>query len=376
MQHPENLTVTPVRSAGEHTGIQSKSVLRARLCSQAIGPRATCAVRGVVLGGNMRNLISAIAFAASLTSIGNATAQVYPSRPITIVAPFAAGGATDVIGRTMVERMKRSLGQPVIVENVTGAGGTIAVGRVARAAPDGYTLILGSNGSQVVTGATYALQYDLLNDFEPVALVSTGPFVLSAKKTIPANDLKGLIAWLKTNPDKATQGHTGTGGITHVAGVFFQRETGTRFQFVPYRGAAPAIQDLVAGHIDLVISDPVTALPQVRAGTIKAIGVTTKARLRSALDIPTLDEAGLPGFDISQWHGLWLPKGTPKNITAKVNAAVMDTLADPTVRARLADLEQEILPRDQQTPEVLAAFHKAEIEKWWPIIKAANIKGE
>jgi tripartite-type tricarboxylate transporter receptor subunit TctC len=305
-----------------------------------------------------------------------ARAQAYPSRPITLVVPFATGGATDVIGRVMAERMKSSLGQPVIVENVTGAGGTIGVGRVARATPDGFTLGLGTNGSHMVAGATYTLQYDLLNDFEPVALISTGPFMLVAKKTTPANDLKSLIAWLKTNPDKATQGHSGTGGITHIAGVFFQRETGTRFQFVPYRGAAPAIQDLVAGHIDLVISDPVAATPQVRAGTIKAYGVTAKVRLHSAADIPTLDEAGLPGFDISQWHGLWLPKGTPKNITAMLNAAVMDALADPTVRARLADLGQEIFPPDRQTPEALGAFHKAEIEKWWPIIKAANVKGE
>jgi tripartite-type tricarboxylate transporter receptor subunit TctC len=276
----------------------------------------------------------------------------------------------------MAERMKSSLGQPVIVENVTGAGGTIAVGRVASAAPDGYTLGIGQNSSHVMTGATYALRYDLLNDFEPVALLSTAPSVLVARKTMPANDLKGLIAWLQANPDKATQGHAGTGVASHIAGVFFQRETGTRLQFVPYRGIAPAIQDLVGGQIDLVISDPVAALPQVRAGTIKAYGVTTKTRLTFAPDIPTLDEAGLPGFDISQWHGLWVPKGTPKNITAKLNAAAMDALADPTVRARLAEMAQEIFPRAQQRPEALGAFQKAEIEKWWPIIKAANIKGE
>jgi tripartite-type tricarboxylate transporter receptor subunit TctC len=293
-----------------------------------------------------------------------------------MVVGFAAGAATDTIGRVMAERMKSSLGQPVIVENVTGAGGTIAVGRVARAAPDGYTLGLGSNGSHVVTGATYALRYDLLNDFEPVALLSTGPFVLVTRKTIPANDLKGLIAWLKANPDKATQGHAGTGGTSHIAGVFFQKETGTRFQFVPYRGIAPAIQDVVAGQIDLAISDPVAALPQVNAGTIKAYGVTTKTRLLSSPDIPTLDEAGLPGFDISQWHGFWLPKSTPKTVIGKLNAAVVDALADPVVRSRLADIGQQIPSREQQTPEALAAYQKAEIEKWWPIIKAASIKGE
>jgi tripartite-type tricarboxylate transporter receptor subunit TctC len=324
-----------------------------------------------------RQFLHLTAGAAAIPAVSRmAWAQTYPSRPITIVVPFAAGGATDTIGRMMAERMKSSLGQPVIVENVTGAGGTIAVGRVARAAPNGYTLGIGTNNSYVMAGANYALQYDLLNDFEPVALLSTGPYVLTARKTMPANDLKGLIAWLKANPDKAAQGHAGTGSGGHIAGYFFQRETGTRFQLVPYRGAALAIQDLVAGQIDMVISDPIAALPQVRAGTIKAYGVTTKARLLSAPDIPTLDEAGLPGFDISQWHGLWLPKGAPKNITARLNAAVTDALADPTMRARLTDLAQEIFPRNQQTPEALGALQKAEIGKWWPIIKAANIKSE
>ena len=234
-----------------------------------------------------------------------ARAQVYPSRPITIVVGFAAGAATDTIGRIIAERMKSSLGQPVIVENVTGAGGTIAAGRVARAAPDGYTLGMGNNGQYVTMGAAYALQYDLLNDFEPVALLSTGPLVLVARKAMPANDLRGLIAWLKANPDKATFGT----GIPATPGLLFQRETGTRFQFVPYpRGATPIIQDLMASQIDIAITDPIISLPQVRAGTIKAYGVTTKTRSPSAPDIPTLDEAGLPGFDISQWIGLWLPR--------------------------------------------------------------------
>jgi tripartite-type tricarboxylate transporter receptor subunit TctC len=324
-----------------------------------------------------RQFLHLAACAAALPAVPRiARAQTYPSRPITMVVGFATGGSTDVIARMMAERMKSSLGQPVIVENVTGALGTIAIGRVARAAPDGYTLSLGNNDSHVMPGATYALQYDLLKDLEPVALLSTGPYVLTARKTIPANDLKGLIAWLKANPDKATLGHGGTGGGPHIAGVFFQRETGTRFQFVPYRGAAPAIQDLVAGQIDMASTDPVVALPQVRAGTIKAYGVTTKKRVPSAPDIPTLDEAGLGGFDISQWHGLWLPRGTPKNITAKLNAAVIEALADPMVRVRLADLAQETFPRAQQTPEALGALQKAEIEKWWPIIKAAGIKVE
>jgi tripartite-type tricarboxylate transporter receptor subunit TctC len=315
--------------------------------------------------------VAALPAASSITR-----AQTYPSRPITMVVGLAPGGATDTIGRIIAERMKTSLGQPVIVENVIGAAGTIAVGRVARAAPDGYTLSIGSNSSYVMAGVIYALQYDLLNGFEPIALLSTSPLVLVAKKTMQANDLKGLIAWLKANPDKATLGHGGTGGPAHIAGIFFQRETGTRFQFVPYRGAAPAIQDLLANQIDMVMSDPIAALPQVRGGTIKAYGVTTKSRLPSAPDIPTLDEAGLPGFDISQWHGLWLPKGTPKNIIAKLNAAVIEALADPMMQQRLADLAQETFPRAQQTPEVLGAFQKAEIKKWWPVIKAAGIKAE
>jgi tripartite-type tricarboxylate transporter receptor subunit TctC len=273
----------------------------------------------------------------------------------------------------LAERMKSSLGQPVIVEDVTGAEGTVAVGRVARAAPDGYTLGLGSNGPYVVAGARFALQYDLLNDFEPVALLSTGPFVVVGNKTMPANDLKGLIAWLKANPDKASVGIIGS---LSPAVLLFRHETGSRFQLVPYpRGAAPAIQDLVAGQIDMAIADHVVSMPQVSAGTIKAFGVTTKTRLPSTPDIPTLDEAGLPGFDISQWNGLWLPKGTPKNIIARLNAAVTAALADPMMRARLADLAQETFPRAQQTPEALGAFQKTEIEKWWPIIKAANIKG-
>ena len=259
--------------------------------------------------------------AASSTASG----QTYPSRPITIVVGFAAGAATDTIGRIIAERMKSSLGQPVIVENMAGAGGTIAVGRVARAAPDGYTLGIGTNSPYVMAGATYALQYDLLNDFEPVALLSAGPFVFVANKTMPANDLKGLIAWLKANPDRASVGTGGNGSIAHVTGVLFRNETGTRFQFMPYSGVAPAIQDLVAGQIDMAITDPVASMPQVRAGTIKAFGVTTKTRLLSAPDIPTLDEAGLPGFDISQWHGLWLPKGTPKALMVSARTCGMET---------------------------------------------------
>ena len=299
--------------------------------------------------------------------------QSYPSRPITLIVPYAVGGTTDVIARNLAERMKVSLGQPVIIENVTGAGGTIGTGRVARAAPDGYTLSIGQNDSHVLNGATYALQYDLLNDFEPVALLSATPFLLLARKAMPADDLKGLIAWLKANPDKASMGIT-AGGMVHVVGVRMQKETGTRFGFVPYRGGAPILQDLVAGQIDFAVLDPTTSLAQVRADRVKAYAVTAASRLSSAPDIPTVDEAGSPGLHASSWYGLWVPKRTPPTVITKLNAAVVDALADPGVRARLADLGQEIFPRDQQTPEALRAFQRAEIEKWWPVIKEAGIR--
>jgi tripartite-type tricarboxylate transporter receptor subunit TctC len=317
-----------------------------------------------------------VAFAAILGLIGNTNAQVYPSRPITIVAPFAAGGPTDTIGRIVAERMRVSLGQPVIIEDVPGAAGSIGVGRVARAPSDGYTIGIGQWGTHVVNGAIYPFQYDLLKDFEPISLLTSNPWLVVAKKAMPANDLKGFIAWLKANPDSASAGTAGVGSPAHVFGVFFQNATGTRFQFVPYRGNAPALQDLMAGQIDLMIDNPTNSLPQVRAGNIKAFAVTAKNRLASAPDIPTVDEAGLPKFYISHWHALWVPKGTPKDVIVKLNAAVVDSLADPAVRARLADLGQEIFPPEQQTPETLRAFQRAEIEKWWPIIKAANIKGE
>jgi tripartite-type tricarboxylate transporter receptor subunit TctC len=320
--------------------------------------------------------LASFVFAAAFGNVAIAAEQFYPSRPITMIVPFAAGGPTDTIARILAEHMRVSLGQPVILENVTGAAGSIGVGRVARAAGDGYTLVIGVWGTHVLNGAIYPLQYDLLKDFEPISLLASNPMVIVAKKVMPAKDLMELIAWLKANPDKASAGTTGTGGASHVAAILFQKETGTRFQFVPYRGLAPAMQDLVAGQIDMMIDNPATSLPQARAGTIKAYATTAKARLAAAPDIPTADEAGLPGFNVSQWTALWAPKGTPKDIIAKLNEAVVESLADKNVLVRLADLGQSVAPRDQQTPESLGAYQKAEIEKWWPIIKAANIKGE
>jgi tripartite-type tricarboxylate transporter receptor subunit TctC len=321
-------------------------------------------------------ILVAAAFAAILAGTGNAGAQVYPSRPVMMIVPLAIGGSTDTIARIVAEGMRALLGQPVIVENVTGAGGTIGVGRLARSSPDGYTIGIGQWGTNMANGAIYPLQYDLLQDFEPVALIATQPFLIVAKKAVPANDLKGLIAWLKANPDKATEGNSGVGTPSHVAGILLQNTIGARWQMVPYRSAGLSMQDLVGGQIDIMLDTPATSMPQIGAGTIKAYAVTARSRLAVAPDIPTVDEAGLPGFYFSFWHAIWVPKGTPKNVIAKLNEAVVAALADPVVRKRLTDIAQDIFPREQLTPEALYAYHKAEIEKWWPVIKAANIKAE
>ena len=323
-----------------------------------------------------RMLLAPLAFAACLGGIQSATAQIYPSRPITMVAPFPAGAPVDSVGRIMAEHMRVSLGQAVIIENVTGAAGSLGVGRAARAVADGYTISVGNFSSHVVAAAIYALPHDVLKDFEPVALLASSPQLIISKNALPASDLKGLIAWLKANPNKASAGTGGVGSISHVGGVFFQQATSTHFQFVPYRGVNLATQDLIGGQIDLLFDQAVNAVTNVRAGNVRAYAVTAKTRLRAAPDIPTVDEAGLPGFYMSVWNAFWVPKGTPKEIIAKLNAAAVTSMADPVVRSRLSALGLDIPTRDQQTPEALGAFHKAEIEKWWPVIKAANIKGE
>ena len=308
--------------------------------------------------------------------IAAAPAQVYPSRPITMVVPFAAGGPVDTVARILSEPMRVTLGQSIIVENVTGAAGSIGVGRVARAAPDGYTLSIGHWSTHVVNGAIYPLPYDLLRDLEPIVLLPSNPMIVVSKNAVPAKNLNEFVGWIKANEGKVSAGTAGAGSATHVAGVYFQNVTGTRFQFVPYRGTGPALQDLVAGQIDFIVDQASNSLQHVRDGKIRAYAVTASTRLPSAPDIPTVAEAGLPSLDISVWYGLWAPKGTPKEIIAKLNAAAVQALSEPAVRQRFGELGLDIPPPDRLTPAALAAYQKAEIEKWWPVIKGANIKTE
>jgi tripartite-type tricarboxylate transporter receptor subunit TctC len=305
-----------------------------------------------------------------------ACAQTYPVRPITMIVPFPAGGATDTLARVLSEPFRASLGQPIIIENVAGAAGSIGVGRAARAAPDGYALSIGTLTTHALIGGLYPLQFDLVADFEPIAELASEPLLIVGRKNLPAADLKELVAWLKANPDTASVGIAGVGAVGHLTGISFQRETGVRFHFVPYRGNGPAAQDLVAGQIDLMIEPSSNFRTLVRAGSIKAFAVTSAMRSATAPDIPTVEEAGLPGLRTSLWYGLWAPKGTPQAVIGRLNAAVVEALVDPAVQKRLIELGLEIVPRDQQTPEALLALQRADIAKWWPIMKAANIKGE
>jgi len=308
--------------------------------------------------------------------LATASAQVYPARVITIMLPLPPGGATDTLTRLLADHMHRSLGQPLIVENVPGAGGSLAIGRVTRAAPDGYTLSVGNWATHVSAGASYPVPYDLLKDLEPVAKLADTPLWMVVKSGLPANNLSELIAWIKANSDKASAGIVGNGSGGHICGLSFQNATGTHYQFVPYKGGALAMQDLVAGHIDFMCDMAANSLPQARVGAIRPIAVMASRRWFAAPDVPTAEEMGLPGVEISLWHGMWAPKGTPKETIAKLNAAVMSALSDPAVQRRYVELGQEIPPAAQQTPEGFGAFHKAEIEKWWPVIKAAGIKNE
>ena len=324
----------------------------------------------------MRSLLIAGACALALVDVGSVRADVYPSRPITIVVPLPAGAAFDLSARLLAARLQVSLGQPVVVENLTGASGSIGAGHVARARPDGYTLCFSGAGTHVINGAVLDLPYDVLKDFQPVSPIASAQMLIVARKTMPADDLKGLIAWMREHPGKVAQGSGGPGSLTNLVGLFFGRETGTQFTSVPYRGSGAAMNDLLAGHIDVIIDLAPNSLPHVRAGAIKAYAVMAKTRLPAAPAIPTVDEAGLPGFYMSAWQALWAPKGTPMTIVARLNAAIVEALADAGMRSRLADLGADIFPREQQTPEALAALQRAEIEKWWPIIRAANLKAQ
>jgi tripartite-type tricarboxylate transporter receptor subunit TctC len=326
----------------------------------------------------MRRLQQALAIGVAAVaifgSIGNAR-DVYPVRPITMVVPYPAAGLFDSLARVLAEAMRGSLAQSVVIENVGGASGSIAAGRLARAAPDGYTIGIGSGDQFVINGAIYALQYDVVKDFEPVALLMNGPLLIVGRNALP-NALKELIPWLKANHATVAFAHNGAGGVLHLCGLALQRAAGASWPFIPYRGAAPALQDVIGGRVDVMCPSPASSLAMAREGLIRAYAVTGSTRLTSAPDIPTVDEAGLAQLHISVWGGVFAPKGTPKSVIARLNAALVDALADPGVRQRFVELGQEIFPRARQTPEALAALQKSEIEKWWPIIKAANIKGE
>jgi tripartite-type tricarboxylate transporter receptor subunit TctC len=321
--------------------------------------------------------IRAAALGLMLAAVAvSARAQPYPSHPVTLIVPFPAGGPTDTLARILSERMRITLGQPIIIETVTGAGASIGVVRAAKSAPDGYTVLLGNWTSNVGAGVMYPAAHEAILELRPVSMISATPLMIVGKTTLAPKDAKALIAWLKANPGKVSAATVGAGSAAHVCLVYFQQNTGTSFALVPYRGGAPVMQDLVAGQIDLFCAEASQTLSFLRSGNINAFAVMSKERWPAAPDVPTFDEIGVPGMYISFWNGLWVPKGTPDDIIAKLDAALVDALADATVRQRLTELGHVIATREEQTPEGLAAFHKSEIEKWWPIMQAANIKPE
>ena len=324
----------------------------------------------------MSRLRIALTFTAALIAAADAPAQDFPAHQITIIVPFPAGGPTDTLARILADHMRTTLGQTLVVQNVTGAGASIGVGRAVQSPPDGYTLSIGNWTSHVGSPAIYKVPWNPLTDLDPVAMLSVSALMIVGKTGLPANDAKELIAWLKANPDQASAATVGAGSGAHICALYFQQKTGTRFQFVPYRGGAPAMQDLLAGQIDLMCAEASQTLAYVRAGKMKAFAVMSKQRWAPLPEVPTMEELGAAGLVISFWHGLWAPKGTPKDVIAKLNDAVAAAFADPVVRKRLSDLGQEIPAREQIMPEALAAFHKSEVEKWWPIIRAANIRVE
>jgi tripartite-type tricarboxylate transporter receptor subunit TctC len=320
----------------------------------------------------MRKLVLAVFALLALSDA--AFAQNYPSRPVTIIVPFSAGGPSDTMARILAERMKVALGEAVLIENVTGAGGSIGVGRALRSPADGYTVSFGHLGTHVANGAIYKLNYDLVADLDPVVLLPSNTMIVVSKNAVPAKSLGELLAWLKARPEPAAAGTAGAGSGSHIAGLYFENITGIKLQYVPYRGTGPAMNDLVAGQIDLIVDQLSNSINQVRAGTIRGYAVTDTKRAESAADIPTADEAGLPGFHMTLWSGMWVPRGTPREIIAKLNGAAVEALSDPGVRKQLENLGLQMPPGDQLSPQALGDWQKAEIAKWWPMLKAANVK--
>jgi tripartite-type tricarboxylate transporter receptor subunit TctC len=320
----------------------------------------------------VRLLVAAV---CALALHASAVAQPYPSRPITLIVPYPAGGPLDQVARVMAESMRETLGQPLVIENVSGAAGSLGAGRVARAAPNGYTLGIGDVGTQVLNGAVFPLTYDVMTDFEPIALVAASPLLVLSRGSLPAKTLTELTAWLKADQEKVSQGFIGSGSLSHLCGLYLQDTIKSKWPFVPYRGAAPAIQDLVGGQVDLIcLAASGATLSLARSGKVRAYAVMAPTRLSAAQEFPTADEAGLKGFHLSFWQALWVPKGTPKDVIARLNAAATAALADKTVHEKLTGLGFVIPPREQQTPEALGALRQAEADKWWPILKAAGIK--
>lgn len=324
----------------------------------------------------LRKAAIALALTVLSASIQVTCAQDYPSRPITVIVPLAAGGGADSLTRILAERMKTTLGQPIVVENVPTAAGTVGVSRLAQAAPDGYTIGIGDQTSNLISSLTTPVRYDVLRDFEPISLLSTSSIVMVARKTMPAADLQQLIVWLRQHPEEATAGNFGRGSGPHIISAAFQSLTGTKFHMVTYRGTPLALQDIVSGQIDLMFVEQSTMIGHLRSGTIKAYAILGKKRSAAVPEVPTIQEAGGPPLDIFTWRGMWAPKGTPAHVVGKLNAAVVEALGDPVVQKRIAEIGHEIVPRVQQTPQALAAHHEAELEKWLPMIKAANVKAD
>jgi tripartite-type tricarboxylate transporter receptor subunit TctC len=324
----------------------------------------------------MKSLFVISAIVATFAAGPGAIAQSYPSKPVTIVVPFSAGGPTDTLARIMGERLRKTLGQPVLIDNTLGAGGSIGVGKVVRSPPDGYMVSIGHWGTHVVNGVYYPLTYNVLTDFEPVAMIATNPQLIVSKMGVPAKNLKELIAWIKANEAKVLMGSGGIGGASHMAAIYFGDTIGVKFNYVPYKGGAPALQALLGGEIDIYVTQISNVAGQIKAGKVRAYAVMAPARQAASPEVPTVDEAGLPGMHTAIWHGLWLAKGTPRPVVMRLNGAVVETLADPAIRQRFAELGQEIPPREQQTPEALFAHHKSEIDKWFPMIKASGLKAD